>query len=238
MPLTSKQYDAKYYEEHKADGLDYAVYGDWQRDYGRWLVDALQWQGRTILDVGCACGSIARGILDAGARHVCGVDLCEPMVVRGREQLAAPGLRLDVCDAVNLHLFNDGDFDGIHSAQVAEHWRPEHVPLILTELRRVAKLGSVLYLALDTAELFARQGRPGPNEDPTHICIRDAAWWVNELSAAGWRPSPAIADDLSRHPIFRRRFVDNDWDFFVCQAVDRPTSSSACRPAIASCSSP
>lgn len=220
MPLTSKHYDDRYYAEHKADGLDYAVYGDWQRDYGRWLVDALQWQGRTILDLGCACGSVARGILDAGARHVCGVDLCEPMIVRGRDvHRDAHLLRLDVCDGVNLHLFNDGDFDGIHSAQVAEHWRPEHVPLILRELRRVAKRGAMLYLALDTAELFHRQGRPGPNEDPTHICVRSVRWWVISLKQTRWLVRRSIGEDLKRHSLFRDRFAANDWDFFVCEAA-------------------
>ena len=33
-----------------------------------------------------------------------------------------------MCDAVNLHLFGDGSWDAVHTAQVAEHWRPELVP--------------------------------------------------------------------------------------------------------------
>jgi len=39
--LTSKAYDHNYYQQHKDAGLDYAVYGDWQAEYGQWLLKFL-----------------------------------------------------------------------------------------------------------------------------------------------------------------------------------------------------
>lgn len=39
--LISKVYDETYYQQHKDAGLDYAVFGDWQAEYGKWLLNCL-----------------------------------------------------------------------------------------------------------------------------------------------------------------------------------------------------
>lgn len=39
--LTTKVYDKEYYQQHKDAGLDYAVFGDWQREYGEWFLKFL-----------------------------------------------------------------------------------------------------------------------------------------------------------------------------------------------------
>lgn len=208
--LTATSYDARYYDEHREAGLDYAVYGDWQRNYGRWFVESLGLRGRLVLDAGCACGAIAQGIQDAGAFACVGVDLCEHMLAIGRQRF--PYLKLWTCDAINLHHFPDACFDAIHSAQSAEHWRPEYVPLILAELHRVTRPGGLLFVCLDTVELFERQGRDVLKEDPTHVCIRPREWWHDRLSGAGWRDdTDQHATTLERHPLRPA----NDWDYFV-----------------------
>ena len=65
--LTARGFDRRYYDEHKLAGLDYLGFGDWQREYGRWLVESLGLKGKRVLDVGCACGAILRGLGEAGA---------------------------------------------------------------------------------------------------------------------------------------------------------------------------
>ena len=80
--LTARQYDRLYYDEHTAAGLDYAAYGDWQRNYGRWLVEVLNLQGKRVIDVGCACGAQLRGLIEACAQGT-GVDVSEYMVEIG-----------------------------------------------------------------------------------------------------------------------------------------------------------
>jgi len=154
--LSAHAYDRRYHEEHRHAGLDYLAFGQRQQDYGRWLVDSLQLEGKRVLDVGCACGAIARGLQQAGAR-VGGIDLNEYMIQLGREQWPDMRDQLNVCDAVNLHLFEDGCWDVIHSAQSAEHWKPELVPHILDELKCVMVPGGAFFCTLDTEELIARQ---------------------------------------------------------------------------------
>jgi ADP-heptose:LPS heptosyltransferase/SAM-dependent methyltransferase len=215
--LSSRAYDAVYYEEHKLAGLDYLGYGEWQEQYGDWLTSALAWKERRVLDIGCACGSILRGLGHAGA-IVQGVEINEHMVRLGREKWPDMAGLLHVCDAVNLHLFADGAWEGLHSAQVAEHWKPQLVQHILEELRRVTATGGLFFCALDTEELFARQGRDLAHEDPTHICIKPLAWWHEQLRKAGWQLcGEQVEHRLRSHPgSFLKRY---DWDWFVARAV-------------------
>jgi SAM-dependent methyltransferase len=213
--LTSTAYDAKYYHEHMTAGLDYLGHGDWQRDYGRWVVESLSFQGKKMLDVGCACGSILRGLGEAGA-IVHGVDISEYMVNLGRRKWPDMIPIIHVCDAVNLHIYGNDTWDGVHSAQVAEHWKPELVPFILRELARVTKPNGVFFCNLDTLECMERQNRDMRKEDPTHVCIRPVAWWHETLEANGWRVATSeFASALTDHPnSFLRRY---DWGWFVAR---------------------
>jgi ubiquinone/menaquinone biosynthesis C-methylase UbiE len=213
--LHATGYTERYYREHKLAGLDYLGFGDWQQQYGRWLVECLGWQGKRVLDVGCACGSILRGLGQAGA-IVAGIDVNEHMLQLGRQTWPDMAPLLFVCDAVNLHLFGEGSWDAIHTAQVAEHWKPPLVPHILAELARVVKPGGLLFCCLDTEELFARQDRHLEEEDPTHVCIRPLAWWHEQLAHTGWQLCTSeYAPVLSNHhDSFLERY---DWDWFIAR---------------------
>lgn len=214
--LTATSFDRQYYEEHKATGLDYLGHGDWQLHYGRWLTDVLPWRDRRVLDVGCACGSIAQGLRMAGIL-ACGIDCNNHAIGLGRE--AFPDLPLWVCDTVNLHLFADASLDGIHSNQAAEHFRPDLVPFILREWRRVLRPGGLIFTVLDTTELYERQNRQLAGEDPTHTCVRPLAWWHTALADAGlelvtdvWlAPLAAHAESYLRH---------YDWDLWMARKSD------------------
>ena len=214
-PLRATSYDENYYREHKLAGLDYLVFGRWHEQYGRWLVESLGLKDKRVLDVGCACGAVLRGLGQAGALGQ-GIDLSECMIRLGREQWPELASRLAVVDAVNLHLFRDGEFDAIHTAQVAEHWQPDLVPHILRELRRVTAPGGLLFCSLDTEDLFRRQGRDSTREDPTHLCIRPFAWWRWQLAQAGWQICSAEFEQRLRdHPESMLKLYD--WDWFVAR---------------------
>ena len=215
--LTSTSYNKTYYDEHKDAGLDYLGFGDWQINYGRWLVDTLDWSERKVLDVGCACGSIVRGLGTAGA-VVQGVDVNEFMIQQGRQQWPDMVPLLHICDAVNLHLFGVQSWDVIHSAQVAEHWKPELVPFILKELHRVTAVNGIFLCFLDTEELMTRQGRNAVDEDPTHICIRPLEWWHTQLKDAGWE---VCTEEYSAklEQTTGSYLQKYDWDWFLARKV-------------------
>jgi SAM-dependent methyltransferase len=212
--LKSTAFDADYYEEHRIGGLDYLEYGDWQRNYAKWIVEALDLKGKTVLDVGCACGSIANGFAEQGTL-VSGIDPNEHMISLGRQKWLKGTLK--ICDAVNLHYWGDKTFDFIHSAQVFEHFKPEHVPLILKEIHRVTKDGGRMFFALDTTEMYERQGRKIEDEDPTHYCVKPQAWWKKLLAKTGWEIDEESGKKLTDHP--GSYFSKYDWDWFCVRKV-------------------
>lgn len=215
--LKSTAYNKAYYEEHRQSGLDYLGYGDWQDKYAQWLTDCLGWKGKRVLDVGCACGSILRGLGKSGA-IVQGVDLNEHAIQLGRRKWPDMTPLLHVCDAVNLHLFSGGSWNGIHTNQVAEHWRPEHVPLIMEELSRVTTSGSLWWCALDTEEFFSRHNRStsDPGEDPTHLCVKARKWWIDQLPKHSWIDETENYDRILRsHPT--SYLAKYDWDYFLAR---------------------
>jgi hypothetical protein len=81
--------------------------------------------------------------------------------------------------------------------------------------------GGLLFCALDTEELLARQGRCLDQEDPTHHCIRPMAWWRQQLAETGWawcteEFAPAMRDHSES---FLKRY---DWDWFVARKGAKP----------------
>jgi ubiquinone/menaquinone biosynthesis C-methylase UbiE len=218
--LQSKAFDERFYTEHAKWGIDFAVYGQWQQQYGRWIVDALQLQGKRVLDVGCACGSIALGLLEAGA-DVTGVDLSEYMIQLGRERFPALRTRLHICDAVNLHIVNDESFDFIHIQQVAEHWQPLLVIPTLHELYRVTVPGGLLLSFHATLEEYIRRGRiqsmsqRWEHDDPTHVSLREADYWTKMLFQTRWAVAPALRGQLENHPL--SMLEKEQWDYEIAR---------------------
>lgn len=217
--LHATSYGEQYYREHVMGGLDYLGHGEWQQSYGTWLANALGWRGKRVLDVGCACGSILRGLGSAGI-VVQGVDLSDYMVQLGREHWPDMAPLMHVADAADLSIFPDASWDGLHCAQVAEHWRPEQVGKIMAELARVTRDGGLWFCCLDTTELFERQGREGDGGDPTHLCVRPMTWWHGLLPRYEWE---VVTDQLRPNLLagcdsFLRRY---DWDFFVARRIPR-----------------
>ena len=207
-------YGPDYYTRNKAHGLDLLAYGLWQERYGRWIVDALDLRGQNTLDVGCATGSMLRGIWQAGA-NVVGVDCSEFLVQAGRAQWPDIADRLWICDAVNLHLIEDGTFDWLHSCVVAEHWIPVLVPFIFRELLRVVKPGGHFYCAYE-GDICSTSGAGDPADEPTHICLKPVAWWEEHVRQAGWDiVSDQWASPLNDHP--ESFFREYQWAWFVAR---------------------
>jgi SAM-dependent methyltransferase len=213
-PDNAHGYGRAYYERHKATGLDLLAFGQWQERYGWWLVNALGLDGRRVLDVGCACGSMLRGLLRAGA-DMDGVDCSEFLIEHGRQQWPELRDRLYIADAVNLQCFADNTYDWLHSCVVAEHWKPDLVPFILAELLRVLKPGGRFFCAYESDAGGMPDGRD-PSIELTHLCLKPAAWWEYHLREAGWQlASSDYSKSLHDHP--DSFFRDYRWAWFVAR---------------------
>ena len=201
--------DVEYYERHKKAGLDFLGYGDWQEQYGRWLVSEFNLAGRKVLDVGCACGAMAYGMQAAGAT-VTGCDINGHMIALGRYRFGM--LTLHIADAANLRFAEDNEFDFVHLAHVLEEIPARHLDVVACEINRVLKPGGVCFAIrseLAGATLYHPKLEPRPDLleklwDKPNSFLRRYAWNVLVLRkyADGEEPVWRHRSDIVCHETF------------------------------------
>jgi ubiquinone/menaquinone biosynthesis C-methylase UbiE len=174
-------FGADYYAKHKELGLDYLAFGNWQLQHAG-KVKAIcasmgQEHTKCVLDLGCACGSIAEGLRRVFKVPTYGIDPSEHMIGLGRKTFI--GVDLRVGSGMDMRMFKDESFDLVHSMQVFEHLLPHCVSSVLFEVKRILKPTGLCLAYLDYPDA------PGAKDDCTHTCLRDFEWWKNTASWCG-----------------------------------------------------
>lgn len=99
------------------------------------------WQGKTVLDLGCGGGFMAEAIARKGA-VVTGLDPAAEALAAAREHAAAEGLTIDYVEGKGEALsFEDAHFDVVVSCDALEH--VEDLERVLDEIARVLKPGGL-----------------------------------------------------------------------------------------------
>ena len=147
-----------------------------------------------ILDVGCATGRLLSHLADAGATHLCGVDLAPNIVEAARAKLAMQGVEaeLHAADAEDALPWAEKSFDVVTLTGVLHHfYRPDDA---LQEIRRVLRSGGRL-LVVDPQFFFPVRHvlnlilRVAPHQGDYHFySVQDA---TRLLQRAGLRCSGA-----------------------------------------------
>lgn len=106
----------------------------------------VDWEGKRVLDVGCAGGFMSEAIGEKGA-SVVGIDPAEDAIAAARSHAEGSGLdvRYDVGVGENLP-YDDGSFDAVVCVDVLEH--VADLSKTIAEIARVLKPGGVF--AFDT----------------------------------------------------------------------------------------
>lgn len=194
--MPSPWFDQTYYQEHKDLGLDYLNHGTWQLDHAKWVAKTFGLdRGSTILDLGCACGSITEAIRLTTGGTVVGIDPSEFMINLGKATFKE--LILAVGCGMDLRMFKDETFDFIYSMQVFEHLLEHHVPSVLSEMSRVLKPEGQAFVALDLDKGSCIQEIL---PDTTHTCVRRKIWWLKKFLDHRFDVAP---------------YVQCPWDHFV-----------------------
>jgi ADP-heptose:LPS heptosyltransferase/glycosyltransferase involved in cell wall biosynthesis/2-polyprenyl-3-methyl-5-hydroxy-6-metoxy-1,4-benzoquinol methylase/cytochrome c-type biogenesis protein CcmH/NrfG len=131
-------------------------------------------EGKRILDVGCAAGYYVKLLRDMG-HEAYGCDPSE-WIIKREETLMTPYKKYLMIGSTSRLPF-DLPFDTVLALNVLEHCTEEQLNIFLSELMRIR----ASYLIIQVPQ----QSDPLAFEDPTHILIRSEDWWDKKFSEIG-----------------------------------------------------
>ncbi|MEW9920132.1 bifunctional 2-polyprenyl-6-hydroxyphenol methylase/3-demethylubiquinol 3-O-methyltransferase UbiG [Marimonas sp. MJW-29] len=120
----------------------------------KWFDRHIDWEGKAVLDLGCAGGFMAEALAERGAR-VTGIDPAAE-AIRAAQAHAAQGgkeIRYDVGVGEALP-YDDGAFDAVVCVDVLEH--VSDLDKVLSEVARVLKPGGLFLYDTINRNLIAR----------------------------------------------------------------------------------
>ena len=133
-----------------------------------------------VLEIGMAKGYLVRRMREVGF-DAYGCDISEYAVSKSPEEIK-PYVR--VADACDLPYQND-EFDYIVSFDTLEHVHPDKVETAILELKRVAKNGLILAIAIHNdnsgREIIPVEERPLPD----HLTNATWEWWSKKFQTFG-----------------------------------------------------
>jgi ubiquinone/menaquinone biosynthesis C-methylase UbiE len=215
-----------YYKECRDKGIDYAFYGDWQKQYAKLVIFMTKMymfdsHDKVILDVGCACGSHLKGFKETGIfDKFHGVDVSSYLIELGREKLELSEDELTVARSSAMP-FNDNSIDLIHCSQLFTYLEEEEILDTLAEMKRVLAKDGRIFLVFDKPK-EGKEKKP-TDKKLTNWKIEFKKYFklveqeaIQELFSKGkFYPGDAKDTDKKNR---RRTFYDhynNDWAVFI-----------------------
>ena len=153
----------------------------------KWFDRQIDWQGKAVLDLGCAGGFMAEALAARGA-HVTGIDPAADAIDAARAHARATGLRIGYDVGVGEALpYDDSSFDAIVCVDVLEH--VADLNKVLSEVARTLRPGGVFLFDTINRNLLARLATITLAEDILRLLPRgthDPAMFIKprELRAA------------------------------------------------------
>lgn len=139
----------------------------------------LEWcepvKGRTVLDLGCGEGYVARQLKSRGAERLVGMDISEEMIRHAveRETREKLGIRFFPGDACDLGMFADGSFDLVVAVFLFNYLNREQCASVMAEVMRVLRPGGRFVFAVPHPSLaFLR-----PEEPPFYFERKGAGYF-------------------------------------------------------------
>jgi 2-polyprenyl-6-hydroxyphenyl methylase / 3-demethylubiquinone-9 3-methyltransferase len=108
-----------------------------------WFDGQIDWQGKTVLDLGCAGGFMAEALATKGA-HVTGIDPAADAIAAARRhaQVAGHSIQYDVGVGEDLP-YIDTTFDAVVCVDVLEH--VADLSVVLAQVARVLRPGGLFF---------------------------------------------------------------------------------------------
>jgi glycosyltransferase involved in cell wall biosynthesis len=194
-PGPSGPYDRAYFEEnpHYGGQYDMHLYPEFERRAD----ELIHWfpQTRDVMEIGCAKGFLIKALLEKGLRAE-GMDCSEYATQNAHPDASNHIIQWDVTEGIPC----DPEFhdmkDVVCAYDVLEHIPPDKIEFVVSEMKRVARLGVVAYIDLTDC-------------DPTHMTVRSAEFWKG-LFGDGARIDPVSAHGTEKIRLIwsKRRTLD------------------------------
>ena len=153
----------------------------------KWFNQHIDWQGKDVLDLGCAGGFMAEALAERGA-HVTGIDPASDAIDAARDHARAGKLRIAYDVGVGEALpYDEASFDAVVCVDVLEHVADLH--RVLSEVARTMRPGGLLLFDTINRNPLARLASITIAEDLLRLLPRgthDPAMFIKpkELRAA------------------------------------------------------
>jgi 2-polyprenyl-3-methyl-5-hydroxy-6-metoxy-1,4-benzoquinol methylase len=155
-----------------------------------------------LLDMGCAHGYLVRHLRRRGI-EAWGADFSQYALDNAPDDIATYLRHYDLTDNTEVGTLAGYPFCFLTCYETLEHIPEEKVPRALFWLFHALKPGGRGLLTICTDD------RPGWDSDPTHVTIKDHAWWDERFTQTGFRLL-----DISRIKTFHL-FADHGGVFLV-----------------------
>ena len=153
----------------------------------KWFDRQIDWQGKAVLDLGCAGGFMAEALAARGA-HVTGIDPAADAIDTARAHARTTGLRIGYDVGVGEALpYDDSSFDAVVCVDVLEH--VADLPRVLAQVTRTLRPGGMFLFDTINRNPLARLATITIAEDILRLLPRgthDPAMFIKprELNAA------------------------------------------------------
>lgn len=196
-----EEYGKEYYERCRDKGIDYAFYGNWQRQYAKLVVFMtdiykMDYRDKAMLDIGCACGVNLKAFKETRIfDKYYGIDISEYLINLGKEKLGMSESELRIGKSSELP-FEKDSIDFIHCSQLFEHLTHDEILDTIEEMKRVLVKDGKAFITLDAIKQ-GRNKKKVLDQDPSHTIAKDEGWWKS-LLIKGFD----IQDDIMTNRIF------------------------------------
>lgn len=139
----------------------------------------LEWcepvRGRTVLDLGCGEGYVARQLKNRGAERIVGLDISEEMIrhARERESREQLGISFSTGDACDLGTIATGSIDLVVAVFLFNYLERNQCSTVMREVMRVLRPGGTFIFSVPHPSLaFIR-----PEEPPFYFERKNAGYF-------------------------------------------------------------
>jgi cyclopropane fatty-acyl-phospholipid synthase-like methyltransferase len=145
VQVPPSQFEEAYFQLQKENGTDLSNKGGWQKMYAYYMERVFGIRGKTVVDLGCAMGSITSAFADYGAKAI-GVDISK----YAKEKSVFKNINLlnvDACECASHIEENSVDF--VHSMFMFNHIPEEKNEQLFAQIQKICKNDALVFVVLN-----------------------------------------------------------------------------------------